>query len=235
MNKSRPKPQKASGSSPKQLSKQPLSSGAKTKNLGKVPQGKSGVSQIVQANLLMIAVVFLLTVINVGLVVYAQTRKIEVIATTESGALVRPVPLPQAFVTVPRVLGFVEECLRDSFSHDFENYRRTMTLALSCYSTVGSKEFARVMDPNLQEIRSKRVVLSVTTMPPALLRGPMLINGRATWEVNSVITLHYQGTRERYPSQSRNVVVTVVRVPIEENPRGIAINAIQLSPYAPTR
>jgi len=196
---------------------------------------KGGTTQLVQANLLMIATVFLLVIINVGLVVYAQTRKTEIIATTESGALIHPVPLPQAFVSVPRVLGFVEECLRDSFSHDFENYRRTMTIALNCYSTSGSKEFARVMDPNLEEIRNKRVVLSVTTLPPALVRGPMLVRGRATWEVNSVITLHYQGTRERYPSQSRSVLVTVVRVPIEENPRGIAIDAIQLAPYTGSR
>jgi len=192
---------------------------------------KDGVSNLVRANLMVLTMALLLTVVNVGLVVYAQQRKIEIIATTESGALVHPVPLPQAFVTVPRVLSFVEECLRDSFSHDFENYRRTMAMALGCYSTEGSKEFARVMDPNLQEIRDKRVVMSVTTLPAALLRGPRLVNGRATWEVNSVITLHYQGTRERYPSQSRNVVATVVRVPTTEDPRGIAINSIQLSPY----
>jgi len=193
--------------------------------------GASPVTNLVQANILLVATLFLLTVSNIGLAVYAQIRKVEIIATTESGALIRPVALPRAFVTTPRVLSFVEECLRDSFSHDFENYRRTMNLALNCYSQEGSKEFSRVMDPNLVEIRNKRVVMSVTTLPAALLRGPMLINGRATWEVNSVITLHYQGTRERYPSQSRNVIVTVVRVPIEENPVGIAINALQLSPY----
>jgi len=181
----------------------------------------------------MIATILLLTVVNIGLVVYATSKKIEVIATTETGVLVRPRPLPEAFVTVPRVLGFVEECLRDSFSHDFENYRRTMTLALGCYSTLGKKEFVKAMEPTLEEIRSKRVVLSISvTRPAAILRGPMLVNGRATWEVNAIIALHYQGTRERYPSQPRRVMATVVRVPIEEDPRGIAINTIQFTPYS---
>ena len=187
--------------------------------------------KLVTANILMCGALLFSVIANVCLAWYAVSAKIALFATTETGKVIMPAPLQQAFVTEPRVLSFVDECLRDSFSHDFENYRRTMNRALPCYTSGGGKEFNKAIDPTLQEIRSKRLVVSITTEPPALIRGPMLIEGRATWEIQSVITLFYQGARDRYPPQTRLATVTVVRVPLEENLRGVSINAIQLKPY----
>lgn len=193
--------------------------------------GNGGVARGIRTNLLLLSVLLAIAISDAVLIWYVLTGKVEVIATTEAGAIIKPVPLQQAFVTEPRVLGFVDECLRDSFSHDFENYRRTMNSALACYTSAGGKEFTKAIESTLLDIRNKRVVLTVTTEPPTLQRGPLLIQGRATWEVSAVITLYYQGTRERYPAQQRRATVTVVRVPLEENLRGISINAIQLAPY----
>src|SRR5690606_2113263 len=179
--------------------------------------------RLVRANMVTLGALLMSTIANVCLAWYATSAKVEVIGVTETGAVINPVPLAQAFVTEPRVLSFVDECLRESFSHDFENYRRTMNSAMSCYTSLGGKEFNKAIDATLLEIRNKRLVASVTTEPPTLVRGPMLIGGRATWEVQAVITIFYQGARERYPSQTRMATVTVVRVPLEENPRGISI------------
>ena len=73
--------------------------------------------------------------------------------------------------------------------------------------------------------------MSVSNETPTIVRGPRLVGGVATWDVQVVMTMYFSGTRERFPSQQRLASVSVVRVPIEEDPRGIGINAIQLSPY----
>lgn len=199
------------------------------------PSDENGsVSGGIKQNILVLGTVFMLSIANVGLIWYGATSKTEVIAVTEDGRLSRPVPLTEAFVPEARVLGFVDECLRASFAHDFENYRRTFNAALPCYTSTGGKEFAKAIDPLLLDIREKRIVMSSTAEPPALVRGPSRVQGRVMWQVDSLITLHFQGSRERFSPQRRVARVTVARVPLEESPRGIAINAIQLAP-APTR
>lgn len=198
---------------------------------GEIGNSPSETPRLIKANLLVLGAIFMISISNAGLVWYGTSAKREVIATTEDGKVTKQVPLSQAFVTESRVLGFVDECLRASFSHDFENYRRTFNAALTCYTSLGGKEFAKAINPLLLDIREKRIVMSVTAEPPALVRGPSLINGRAVWDVQTLVTLYFQGTRERFAPQRRVATVTVVRVPLEESPRGVAINAIQLAPY----
>lgn len=188
--------------------------------------------QLIKANLMALASIFVMSIVTAGLFWQGMSNKTEIIAVTEDARLIRPVPLPEAFVTEARVLGFVDECLRISFSHDFENFRRSFNNALPCYTSEGGKALAQALDPLLTDIEQRRIVMSTTAEPPALVRGPMLRNGRATWEVESVISMYLQGTRERFNTQVRLARVTVVRVPVAENPRGVAINSIQLSPYS---
>lgn len=189
-------------------------------------------ARMVRANMILIASLIIMAISNVGLVWYAISTKVEVIATSESGSIINPIPLSEAFVTEPRVLSFADECMRASFSHDFENYRRTMNAAIPCYTSSGAKELTRAIDPLLTEIKNKRVVMSITTEPAVIVRGPMMVGGRATWEVQLVMSMFFSGTKERYPTQMRIANITVVRVPIEEDPRGVAIHTIQLAPYS---
>jgi len=190
---------------------------------------------MMRANLLLIAATVVMAISTMCLTWYALHEKVEVIAITESGAVINPVPLNAAFVTDTRVLSFSDECLRSSFSHDFENYRRTINAALPCYTAAGAKEFTAAIDPLLQDIKSKRVVMSITTEPAVIVRGPMMIGARVTWEAQIVMTMFFSGTKERYAPQQRIANISIVRVPIEEDARGIGINAIQLAPYAPSR
>lgn len=228
-------PRPDNGSSAKQQGA--ASSAATGKSTGHAAESRGDAANpgLVKANLLALGTLFFLSIAVACLALYAIKGKVEVIATTEDGRIIKSVPLPVAFVTEPRVLSFADECLRDSFSHDFENYRRTMNYAKGCYTSEGGKAFDKAIEPTLLDIRQKRLVLSVTTEPPTIVRGPMLVAGRATWEVQSVLTLYYQGTRERFPAQQRLATMTIVRVPLEENLRAVSIDAIQLRPYVKTQ
>lgn len=172
-----------------------------------------------------------MVVANLGMIWHLNSSKSEVIAITETGQVINPIPLPQAFVNDARVLSFVDSCLRDSFSHDFENYRRTVNAAMGCYTVSGGVEFKKALEESLEIIRSRRLVMSITMEPPSLVRGPYLAGGqrgRAAWDVQTIITISYQGARERYAPKRFRANVTVHRVQLEENLTGISVNSIQL-------
>lgn len=189
----------------------------------------SSTQNLLKANMFALFCLAGLVVSNLGLVWYSSSSKKEVIAITETGSIINPVPLPQAFVNDARVLSYVDTCLRDSFSHDFENYRRTVNTAMGCYTQSGGKEFKKELEKTLQDVSSKRLVMSITLEPPSLVRGPYLKNGKATWEAQTLITLFYQGTKEKFLPQKFAADVTVTRVPLEESTSGISINSIQLT------
>ena len=216
----------------KRKANKPAATPADTKTAVLKPETSGEIQKMVSLNIMLLAVVIGLLISNSVLAWYAVAKKVEVIAVTESGQISHPVPINKSFVTEPRVLAFVDECLRASFSHDFENFRRTFNMALPCYTSAGGKELAKAIENLLTEIKTKRLVMSVSNETPTIVRGPRLVNGVVTWEVEVVMTMFFQGTRERFPSQQRMASVTIVRVPIEEDPRGIAINAIQVKPYS---
>lgn len=190
-------------------------------------------TRLIAANLLVLCLVVLLVCSDLFLLWYVEAKKVNVIAVTESGKIQNPVPLNNPLVTQARVVSFSDTCIRQAFSHDFEHYRSTMQAASACFTDSGYKSFLTAFDPLLQTIRTKRIVMSVTTEPPSIVNGPYLLGGRVTWDVQAVVTLLYQGTTERYPSQQRLATLQIVREPIESDPRGIAIDSIQLAPYSP--
>lgn len=192
---------------------------------------RAEVPRLIKANLAAVFTLVLLGLANSVLVWSLLSSKTEVIAVNSAGAIINPVPLPEAFVTDARVIGFVDECVRASFSHDFENYRRTVNAALPCYTSQGGKSFSSALEPLLSDIRARRLVMSITLEPPTIVNGPFLLYGAATWELQTVISLYFHGTTERFPSVRRVANVMVTRVPLEENYQGVAIEAIQLRPY----
>lgn len=187
--------------------------------------------KLVSANLFLFAAIFILSVTNFFTFWYLSKMKVEVIAVTETGQLAYPAALNVANVPDSRVLGYVDECVRSSFSHDFENYRRTINHARECYTAQGRISFMTAFEPLLQDIINRRLVMSVTTETPVVVRGPYLFRGVVAWDVETVITLFFHGTRERFPQQRRAASIRVVQVPLEENPRGLGVEAIQLAPY----
>ena len=187
--------------------------------------------QLLGVNTLLFGAIFFVAAAIFAASIYLAQSKVEILGVTEDGRLFKPMPLNKAFVTESRVISVTDECLRRSFSHDFENYRATMNDAKPCYTSAGAKSIETAIDPILEDMKQKRVVMSVTTQPPIVSRGPFLRNGRVTWEMEAVITIYFQGARENFAPQMREVTATVVRVPPEENARGVAIESIQLAPY----
>lgn len=170
-----------------------------------------------------------MTVTTVALSVFVFKKKTESFAVSESGRVVPLIPLDQPYVNDARVTGFAEECLRTSFAHDFENYRLTMNSAKNCYTTVGAHNFEAAMEPLLNDVKNKNVVLSSSLEPTVVVKSYRL-SGVVHWETQTPMTLYRRGTREQLSPLKFLVTTLVQRVALDEHVRGISVRSINLKP-----
>src|SRR3546814_327434 len=145
------KPQTGAGAKPEQTKQKSESNVDSSKDL----------SRAIGSNILLVGTLLISGIVIASLTWRLASSPVDVIAVTESGQIIRPVPLAEAFVTDTRVLSFTSEALRDSFSHDFVNYRNTFARAKSMYYTgAGGNSFAVAIDPILEELRTRRLVMT---------------------------------------------------------------------------
>lgn len=172
----------------------------------------------------------LLGALLIGAVTWAMMKKPLIIATTESGRIIPIVPLDQPYTSDARVVSFADECIRAALSHDFVNFRASMQAASECFTTGGSDSFYKAMDPLLADLQQRRMVMSVTPTRPPVIVKPFMRAGVRSWQLQSVVTINREGTKERITPATYIVSMVVERVPLEESVRGISVAQIDLKP-----
>lgn len=161
----------------------------------------------------------------------AFSKRVEVIGIQDDGRVVPVVALDKPYVNESRVTSFSEECLRRSFSHDFENFRQTITDSLDCFTSVGSENYQREITALIEDIRTRQMVMSVTLTPPVVQRV-RVVSGVYTWVVQAKLTLHRVGTKVRLQPATFLAEVEVRRVPLDQNIRGLAISRMTVKPVS---
>lgn len=169
-----------------------------------------------------------------GALYAAASSKTTSIAVDARGAVVPVVPLSAPFLSESRVLGFVEECLRKAFSHDFLHHTKTIPLSQDCFTPDSADKYAFSMQSYISMMETKRMVMSLTVpKPPRVVRvygvrGP---TGEVIhWDVQAQIDIFFEGKAERIPPTRNDVEITVRRVPLEGTPRGILIDKFSVYP-----
>jgi intracellular multiplication protein IcmL len=170
------------------------------------------------------------TIAGIAGIVSALNKKPQVVAVSDSGRIIPLVPLNKPFVTQSRVISFAEECTRRAFAHDFVNYRATITNAASCFTSEGSDMFTAAMEPLIKDLIQRRMIMTASVDPPVIVQGPVEARGRVVWIVQAKMQLFREGSKERITPQAFVVEMEVVRVELEENPRGISIRAFNVRP-----
>lgn len=161
----------------------------------------------------------------------AMSDKVATVGLTDSGRALPLVTLDKVYITEPRLVGFVEECLRRAFAHDFLHYRETTTAAMSCFTAEGASSYAAALDPLLQTmVKERRVMTATVDRAPVVARGPYMVGGVVSWDVQAQVTLAFEGTRDRVPGTKYEAEILVTRVDLAENVRGVAIRRIGLAP-----
>ena len=164
----------------------------------------------------------------------AVKSKIVAVAVDQKGVVIPVIPLTEPLLSESRVIGFVEECLRRSFSHDFLHFDKTIPQAQECYTDNAADQFVVSLQPYIKIMEDKRMVMSVTIPKPP--RVVLIYTKRGSlsnvihWDIEALIEVFFEGRSERIPS-SRNIVqITVKRVPLEGTPRGVLIDKLSVGP-----
>jgi hypothetical protein len=195
---------------------------------------KKTISEIlIYASIPLAGALFIMSITTFLMLWRISTQKTDIIAATDSGQIIRTEALTKPMVSESKVLSFSDECIRATFSHDFVNFRRTTNEALKCYTTDGAKAMGAALQPILDDLKARRLVMSSSPDTPVLYNGPYILDGRVTWEVRVPVKLMFQGQGNRFPAIDKLAMMQIVRVPLEENARAISTNSIQLKPYTP--
>lgn len=157
-------------------------------------------------------------------------KRVVVVGATETGRFIPAVTLNRPYLNDQRVQAFAEECLRRSFAHDFRNFRLTMTEASVCYTPRAGQLFAQEMQPLLQDLVERRMVMTAVIDKPPVVVSSREVSGVHTWSLQAQLTLHRDGTRERVPPAAYRAQLVISRVPLEEAVRGVLVSLISLSP-----
>jgi len=87
-----------------------------------------------------------------------------------TGRVIPLVPLDQPYVTDSRVIGFVDECIRRSFGHDYENFRMTINDAKECYTPTGASEFEEAISSLIRDVINMNLVMSASLETTVVVR-----------------------------------------------------------------
>lgn len=170
-----------------------------------------------------------LVVLTISALAFAAYRKPAVVGITDSGRVVPLVALDKPYVNDSRVVSFASECITRAFSHDFVNYRATMSDSSACFTPDGNREFVSAIAPHIEELVKNRFVMSVNMRPPAVLRAEA-VSGVHTWSLETEMTLYREGTTTRMQPTKYRVNMLIERVGLDQDPRGLGVSRFYVKP-----
>lgn len=163
----------------------------------------------------------------------AVTKQPLTFAVSPNGSVIPIVPLNEPLVGDARIIGFSDECLRSAFSHDFLNARLSVARASECFTAEGNLKFAKEIEPLLDDLVKKRMVMTPTLQPAVIVSTKVLSSDKGkiySWETQTKMTLYRRGTSTQIEPQTYVVSMLIRRVPLEENVRGVGVEQINVRP-----
>jgi intracellular multiplication protein IcmL len=174
--------------------------------------------------------IIVLSIALVIAIVFITRAHREVIAATNDGRVVPVIPLDKPYVTDARVLGYVDECARLVFSHDFMHWRTTLQNSKVCFTERGGDAVETALGPWVKDIAAREMVMSVSLADTPVIAKRGQFDGTFAWRVQAPISLFRRGTNVSDVPRPFLLEVVVRRVGLDQNPRGIAIDSLQLIP-----
>lgn len=198
-----------------------------------VPSTSSASAQVSKLTRLVVWLGLALATMSVALViaiVFITRTHREVIAATNDGRVVPVIPLDKPYVSDARVLGYVDECARLVFSHDFMHWRTTLQNSKVCFTERGGDAVEAALGPWVKDITAREMVMSVSMADTPVIAKRGEFDGTFAWRVQAPISLFRRGTNVSDVPRPFLLEVVVRRVGLDQNPRGIAIDSLQLIP-----
>jgi hypothetical protein len=150
--------------------------------------------------------------------------------TTLDGKLIYPTPLSEPGMSTPAILEWSVESIKTSFGFNFIDYEQIITNASILFTKIGYQNYRSIligtnMVNNVE--RKKYVVSVVPTSAPTILKEKTSPDGTYAWQIQFPMQLTFQNLKETIKSDWV-VTMLIVRAPLSEAPKGVAIAALIL-------
>lgn len=138
-----------------------------------------------------------------------------------------PVPIDQAYLSLPDMLQWVSRVVPNTFNIDFLDFDNELKDNTHYFTNNGWTIFLNQLNNYVDKqtlIQNKQFVSGVATGAPFVLNQGIL-SGRYAWWVQLPIQISYAGGLRMAPKQL-TLQLLVVRVPTNDNLMGIAIDNV---------
>jgi intracellular multiplication protein IcmL len=151
----------------------------------------------------------------------------------QAGQIVPVVPLNEPVASDSFVETWTTNALIQANTYDFENYRTTLGQAEQYFTVPGWNSWVKALQDsgNLDAVKQNKMVASAVPLGAPVIDSSGVVNGVMTWKFEIPVELDYQVLNEKSP-QRVLFLVTVVRMPIDQNPSGLGIQSISFSSLA---
>jgi intracellular multiplication protein IcmL len=183
----------------------------------------------------LVAVIFVLALINLGLfmsagyLVVSQDESTDYYAITCDSDPVRLDPLSSAVVTADQLLRWANVAAISAYNYNFVNWRQRMGELRPYFSKSGWDGFySSFKSSQVDPMVAKKTMVSAVALGVPVIEQRGVLNGRYTWRVAIPLLVTYQSSSDK--SQERLLVRMLIgRVPAVLTPRGIAISQFHTS------
>ncbi|MBF13696.1 MAG: type IV secretion protein DotI [Legionellales bacterium] len=180
----------------------------------------------VQFSFLIAVASVVLSCVLAAMVIYLSDNKPRnfYFAARSDGVIIPIQPLSQPVVSQSQLTAWASSAIISVFSYDYLRYRSQLQESQQFFSPDGWREFSQSLkgSGNLITVLQQKLLLSAVPTGSAVITKSGLLNRVFTWQIQMPILVTFQSASE-VRSQSLLVNVQVSRVPVQNNPQGIAI------------
>lgn len=153
-------------------------------------------------------------------------------ATTTTGKVVPMQSLSMPVVTNHYIIQWAENAARKAYSLNFVDYQQQLQAASRYFTPQGWRAFQAALKTSglMKNVLANKLTMSAIVYKPPVIVTRLVINGRFTWRIQVPLLITYTSASGQ---TKRSFVVTmdVMRMPVIEIAKGIAINNFQVGGY----
>jgi hypothetical protein len=146
-------------------------------------------------------------------------------AVDPAGRLVQAVPVNMPYVNDNQLLSFVSEGITAAYALDARNYRLQIQENSKYFTEAGQEKYIGSFQPLLKLITDETAIVTATPKSAPIVTSRMIgADGVFLWTIQMPINVSILSFGKT-SIKGLLVTVTVVRVPLANNPRGVAIDS----------
>lgn len=163
--------------------------------------------------------------------IYTHRPSPQYFATDETGRITKLHPLSAPVFSTSAVLQWSNEAAVAAYTYNFVNYRQQLQKASNYFTPTGWENFERALQSsnNLKTVLERKLVVSAVATGAPIIQQRGAIAGRYAWKLQLPILVTYQSASSNY-QQALTITMIVTRVPVLNDPKGIAISQFIASP-----